>query len=51
MNYAIQKLIHQLKILDKNTQLINDKDFYLINKLCTQLNKLTENQNNDTDNN
>jgi len=51
MNYAIKKLIYQLKILDKNNQLINDEDLYLINKLCNQLNKLTENKNNDTDNN
>mgnify|MGYP003648361436 CR=1 FL=1 len=42
MNYAIKKLIYQLKILDKNNQLINDEDFYLINKLCNQLNKLTD---------
>jgi len=42
MNYTLSKLIHILKVIIKDTSLINDDDFEIINKLCSQLNHIVD---------
>ena len=40
MNYTLSKLIHILEVIIKDTSLIDDDDFEMINKLCNQLNHI-----------
>lgn len=42
MNYTISKVIHILELIIKDTSLINDDDFDMINKLCSQLNYIVD---------